>query len=1653
MKHNLSSVILIAFVAFLFSVPSNVFASNPGYCDEGGSNPQECEMPPICIAMIAADPNPITQGQGTNVSWGSSNCGCAPDFDDSGATPDQNGYYYSKTFYPNTTTTYSVHCSATNAMGTSNAYNSVTVTVNAAYADVYAGATSPASATVGQAVTLSSSVTNQGNSTATNFPNVFQISGVGYVAAQTHTLGSGGSTGISASYTFPTIGNYSVRACADTNTSGSGALSESDEGNNCGAWTTIAVNPSGACYATPDGTSLPNGTGSHTMYAYNVPPAYAQLWFATWSDVGGQDDIIWHPATALGNGAFSATINLASHTGVGTYSAHAYLGNGGTAQVYCDTANFTREGLSDLTSGATSASYASNPYPVAGAPFTLTSTVSNIGNWTATNFPNMFHVSGVTLFGAQTHTLGAGGSAAISSSATIGTPGVYNIQSCADYNTSWGTTVSESNESNNCGGWTSVSVTPTAPTGVTASCNANGTSATLSWNATSGASAYYVRINKIGTCPSGWQQAGWDANSCVPNPDWVTGTSIAFPMAPGSSHNWWIHAALSNGAYGPSTGAAFTCQGQIDLTVSSISPTTVASGQASTMSATVNNSGNVPTGAGFPNTFWFDTDTNLNNGNLGNVQAPTASSLGAGSSVGASASWTAPATPGTYYGVACTDNNASWGSAITESNEGNNCGPWTTITVTGPNLVAGSVISGTTLTAGVAGTLYSMTYNTGNGPTGGNSVTAFQRASDSAGTGAATVGFFTVGNILAGGQQQASTAYTPPTPGVWYFRSCVDWNGQITESNESNCGAWEPLTVTASDLTASNLAPGAGAILVNTPITFNGRVNNVGNGTATNIPSIFQVCDNNCATLNTSVSGTAISSLAAGANNSSVFGSYTFTNPGTYYYRTCADTNVAWAGANVESNEANNCDAWSTITISAPDLTASVIGQNSAVVNSAITLTATVSNIGNGTGTNIPNVFNVYNDSTGTSILVGAQTHTLAASASAGISASYAFPSVGTYSVRACSDVNTSWAGTVTEWNEGNNCSAWVTVTVSYPSIVASCSASPTSIFSNQSTTWTASASGGNGSYTYSWSGTDSLSGTGSSVVKTYTTPGVKTGSVTVTSNGVPATVACSNSVTVTGQSDLTASATTFTAQSGSPYVWAGTPFTFNSIVSNVGNVTATNFPNMFTIDTVGQFAAQTHTVAASASAAISGTYTFANAGTYRVQSCADYNTTWGSAIAESNESNNCGGWLNFSVAPPAPTGLTAVCNANGTAINFSWNASPGASFYYVRITKPAGSSCPTGWQTAGWAPDQCIPNPDNWVPTSVSNYPVITGTAYSYWVHASLSNGTWGPSTGSAITCSGVAELTAVNSAPASGASVTAGSAAPFSAQINNTGTGAASTVRNILQIENGSVVNANPVLASVPAGGSGAVTSSYTFPLTGSFPRTERYRFCADNNTSWVGTVPETDEGNNCAPWTSVTLNSECTDGGDNDADGKVDGADPGCPADGTETGDPTVSFTSTPSLIRPGETATLAWSSTGAPSCTGTGFSTGGATSGSVQVTPTQSSSYSIDCGGVIMNITTNVTEPRAYITAEPTSVDAAGAGGNTTVYWSASEVTSCTITTPFGETLFSGAPPAGTSTIAETGILKQTRYTLSCTPLTGQNVVSSVLVNPLPQFDEF
>jgi hypothetical protein len=148
--------------------------------------------------------------------------------------------------------------------------------------------------------------------------------------------------------------------------------------------------------------------------------------------------------------------------------------------------------------------------------------------------------------------------------------------------------------------------------------------------------------------------------------------------------------------------------------------------------------------------------------------------------------------------------------------------------------------------------------------------------------------------------------------------------------------------------------------------------------------------------------------------------------------------------------------------------------------------------------------------------------------------------------------------------------------------------------------------------------------------------------------------------------------------------------------------------------------------------------------------------------------------------------------------------------------------------------------------------------------------------------------------------------------------------------------------------------------------------------------------------------------------------------------------------------GKPTTLTWSSTGATSCQATGgFSTGGATSGSVSLTPLASASYEIACYGpggsasAIVSIT--VHKPVYAISADPLRVTK---DSSSTVTWSASHVRSCTIKGPG----LSRTDYKATATSQSVPITTQSVFTLTCQTYLSP-ISKSVTVNVVPQYEEF
>lgn len=138
-------------------------------------------------------------------------------------------------------------------------------------------------------------------------------------------------------------------------------------------------------------------------------------------------------------------------------------------------------------------------------------------------------------------------------------------------------------------------------------------------------------------------------------------------------------------------------------------------------------------------------------------------------------------------------------------------------------------------------------------------------------------------------------------------------------------------------------------------------------------------------------------------------------------------------------------------------------------------------------------------------------------------------------------------------------------------------------------------------------------------------------------------------------------------------------------------------------------------------------------------------------------------------------------------------------------------------------------------------------------------------------------------------------------------------------------------------------------------------------------------------------------------------------------------TASMTATPATVAPGGSSQLSWTSNNAESCTGTNFSTGGATSGSVFVTPAQTTVYSVNCDGKTASQTITVSAPAAPTATMTVSSASIQWGASSQISWSSTGATSCS-----GTNFATGGATSGNMSVSPT---QTTTYTVSCTGSTG------------------
>ena len=73
----------------------------------------------------------------------------------------------------------------------------------------------------------------------------------------------------------------------------------------------------------------------------NVPGGIRQIQFPVWSNVNGQDDIVWYSAARVSSQVYRCRISVANHRGLGQFIVHAYAQMPDNSNIFLGAAGFT----------------------------------------------------------------------------------------------------------------------------------------------------------------------------------------------------------------------------------------------------------------------------------------------------------------------------------------------------------------------------------------------------------------------------------------------------------------------------------------------------------------------------------------------------------------------------------------------------------------------------------------------------------------------------------------------------------------------------------------------------------------------------------------------------------------------------------------------------------------------------------------------------------------------------------------------------------------------------------------------------------------------------------------------------------------------------------------------------------------------------------------------------------------------------------------------------------------------------------------------------------------------------------------------------------------------------------------------------------------
>ena len=464
--------------------------------------------------------------------------------------------------------------------------------------------------------------------------------------------------------------------------------------------------------------------------------------------------------------------------------------------------------------------------------------------------------------------------------------------------------------------------------------------------------------------------------------------------------------------------------GSPDLTILAVSVSTSPGGTypdgSFTLSATVRNDGD---GASEATTlrYYRSTDTTITTSDT-EVGTDAVASLGDLGNTSELMDLAAPSNPGTYHYGACVD------AVEDESDETNNCSSSVQINVlesqNPPNLVVRSPsVSPSSPAPRARFTLSATVRNTGGGASTSTTLRYYRSTDATITTSDTPVGTDAVGALGAAGTSNESISVTAPSAfGTYYYGACV--NAVAGESDTTNnCSSAVTVRLHRPDRVVDSPTASPSNPVAGTRYTFSVTMRNTGGGASG--ATIMRYYRSTDAPWDQTVGAQPVGALDPGGTSRVSISLTALSRPGTYDYRACVDTGPS------EADASNNCSSYVTVTVLPKvDLVVGspTVSNRGPVAGTAFTLSATVSNTGNGASASTTLRYYRSTDATITISDTSEGTGAVGALAPAGTSdksISVTAPSIpGIYYYGACVDTVASEPDTT------NNCSSSVRVTV-----------------------------------------------------------------------------------------------------------------------------------------------------------------------------------------------------------------------------------------------------------------------------------------------------------------------------------------------------------------------------------------------------------------------------------------------------------------------------------------------------------------------------------------------------------------------------------------------------------------------------------------------